>query len=151
MKIFTDGSSLSNSKEAPAGSAVYFVELDKTISYKFIGTNNQAELLALDLALWYLFKNNYSTDDEYLFYLDSEYVIKIATKVNKPRSNQSLTESILKKLAKLSNYRFIHVKAHTKNIDDVSKWNDIVDKLAKKRAQEMKEELARSGVTSSRT
>ena len=141
MKIFTDGSSLSNHKEAPAGSAVYFVELDKTISYKFVGTNNQAELLALDLALWYLFKNNFPTDDEYLFYLDSEYVIKIATKVNKPRSNHSLVENILKKLAKLPKHRFIHVKAHTKNNDDISKWNDIVDKKAKERAEEMKRDL----------
>ena len=144
MKIFTDGSSLSNHKEAPAGSAVYFVELDKTISYKFIGTNNQAELLALDLALWYIFKHNLPTNDEYEFYLDSEYVIKIVTKINKPRSNKNIVSAIFKKLANLTNYKFIHVKAHTKGEDDISKWNDKVDKLAKKRAEEMKEELEKS-------
>ena len=53
LDIYTDGSALKNSQESPAGAAFYIPSMRILRSKSFIGTNNIAELIAIDYALWY--------------------------------------------------------------------------------------------------
>ena len=141
MLVYTDGSALNNSKEAPAGWACLFVFDDgKTIlrSGNQKSTNNAAEIQAISYALWYSVNKLTLKDEDLLIKSDSEYAIKVITGINKAKANAkaiSVCQKLIKEL-KLSNVnvKFDHVMAHTGGSDDDSKYNDIVDKEARRQA-----------------
>lgn len=151
--VFTDGSYIKNYKGSEkSGYGVYFPNSElPNISRPFIHyplTNQRAELYAIFKALYYI-KNNLKVNKIKL-YTDSEYSIKSLTiwiknwKLNewktvngKPVKNLDIIKNIDKMLSKLqSKVEFIHVKSHTGKTDNFSKWNDEVDKLARKGALE---------------
>ena len=138
MEIFTDGSAISNKKDACAGWAAYYVELDKLRSGSMHGTNNQAELFAIKTSLWYCDEKLYLTDTAIVIKSDSEYAINASTGKNKAKANVEEINEI-KKLIKQLTFRnntvtFIHVDAHTGGSDRDSVYNDIVDKEARRQA-----------------
>ena len=138
MEIFTDGSALKNSKDSPAGWAVYYVELDKLRSGNMRGTNNQAELFAIKTALWYCDEKLNLIDTAIVIKSDSEYAINASTGKNKAKLNTEIIADIKKLIKKLedksNSVTFIHVDAHTGGSDRDSVYNDIVDKEARRQA-----------------
>lgn len=138
MEIFTDGSALSNKKDACAGWAVYYVELDKIRSGNMHGTNNQAELFAIKTALWYCDEHLKLTDTAIVIKSDSEYAINAATGKNRAIANKDTIAAIHKLIKKLESGKnsvtFVHVDAHTGGSDRDSIYNDIVDKEARRQA-----------------
>lgn len=153
LTIFTDGSALNNSKTSPAGWGVYIPLIKKALSKGIIGTNNQAELEALRVALWY-FKAQYehmfksilervNTHDTIYIISDSEYGIKAVTGINKVNTNKASIDASKELIEYIQNtlhiwVRFIHVNSHTNGTDFMSINNAIVDELARKKAEEMK-------------
>jgi ribonuclease HI len=135
MQAFTDGSALGNSQNSFAGSAVYFPSLKILLSKSFRGTNNHAELTAIEMALEYTLQNSLATS--LLIFTDSQYSIKAATGVNRARKNFDLIMRI-KELMKKIVVKYEHITAHTKKDDFFSKCNDKVDRKARERANELK-------------
>jgi ribonuclease HI len=132
IKIFTDGSALSNSSNAKAGAAMYIPSLNIVYSKYMRGTNNQAELSAILFALRYIEK---FSEKEYEFYTDSMYCINILTKTKTAKKNKELIKEIFDLIDSLNiNITFIHVRAHTKSDTFESKCNAIVDKKAREAA-----------------
>jgi hypothetical protein len=83
-------------------------------------------------------------DEDLVLYTDSDYSINCLTKwltgwVNrnwktaegKDVLHQDLIRDTTSRLAKFKSHRFVHVRAHTGGEDDLSKQNDIVDKMAR--------------------
>lgn len=138
MEIFTDGSALSNAKDACAGWAVYYVELDKLRSGNMYGTNNQAELFAIKTALWYCVEHLELCETAIILKSDSEYAINAVTGKNKAKANVNVIEDVKKIIQQLEENKntitFIHVDAHTGGTDRDSVYNDIVDKEARRQA-----------------
>ena len=111
-------------------------------------TNQRAELYAIYKALFMV--NNYCSKTRYYpktitIYSDSMYSINIYTKwykiwikngwigSNNEVKNTDIikpTLSIINKLKKCSEIKFVHIRAHTGYNDLNSKCNDIADKLA---------------------
>lgn len=147
LSIFTDGSALGNSKDAPAGWAMFIPYNKLLISKGMLGTNNQAELEAIRYSLWYIknhlddFKDIIHDHNIYLL-SDSEYSINVIIGKYKAKLNKDkiLTCKILLKDIEKQGYKivFTHVIAHTGGKDYVSYNNNIVDVAARKRAFEMK-------------
>lgn len=142
IEIFTDGSALSNSKNAFAGWACYFVDLKLLRSGSLRSTNNYAELWAIHYALYRLEKVIKPIDETIVIKTDSLYSIKVVTGINKAKVNLELIKSIqirIKRLAVTGNrIEFKHVNAHTNGDDHDSVYNDIVDKEARRQAEELK-------------
>ena len=153
MTIFTDGSALSNSKRSPAGWGVYVPLLKKSFSKGLFGTNNIAELTAIQFALWYVDKHypdilkpvmdNLEHPDTIYIIADSEYAIKVVTGINNAKANTSIISSckdLLLSIRSIHHVRilFLHVNSHTGGSDFMSTNNDIVDYLARTKAEEMK-------------
>ena len=132
LDIYTDGSALKNSQESPAGAAFYIPTMKILRSKSFIGTNNVAELIAIDYALWYCLENNL---DNILIHSDSQYSINAVTGKNKAKANTKLIERIQIKLQQLD-VQFEYVRGH-KGIEE----NEIVDKAARKAALKKKMEI----------
>lgn len=93
-------------------------------------TNNQMEIIAV-LAILKCFK---SSVDTITIYTDSMYVIGCITLNWTRKKNIELWELLdleLERVSKLCpNIKFIHVKGHSNNLDEDSKWNNYVDLLA---------------------
>lgn len=149
--MFTDGSALGNSSNAPAGSAVWFPELNKLFGKSLFGTNNQAELEAMRMGLWYINKHvlNQYHPKEVRIYSDSAYVIGVVSGKNKAKANKELIEQCKQYLSSLNlPVQFIHVDAHTadtrkrptENDEYMTKNNKIADHEANRRA-----EIAKAG------
>ncbi len=125
--IFTDGGSRGN--PGPAGIGVFVTdEKDQEIhrEYKFLGlkTNNEAEYLAMNLALNYL-KNNFKEKISIVFKLDSKLVVE---QMNK---NWKIKEARLKTLAE-ENWKLLdsipHFSCEIKHIPRIE--NQMADMLA---------------------
>lgn len=139
IDIFTDGSALSNSKNSSAGWAVYFPIFDILRSGHMIGTNNAAELRAIDYGLWYTYvKLNVKKGMTINIKTDSQYSIDVITGVKKSYANLEVLSRISSHIMELKKIditiNFIHVDAHTKRTDKDSIYNDIVDKEARRQA-----------------
>lgn len=71
-------------------------------------------------------------------YSDSKYSIQMLTTNAKAKKNEDKINSCKELLEELNSYditvKFIHVRAHTKQTDYISKCNDIVDKAAREKA-----------------
>jgi ribonuclease HI len=149
MRIFTDGACSGNGRAgAKAGFAVWFPEarhlscaerLPATDSQ----TNQRAELSAIHRAVVLLDDGGFH-DEELVIYTDSDYSIKCLTQwlsgwasrgwktaEGKDVLHQDLIKDTSSRLAKFKSHRFIHVRAHTGGEDDLSKQNDVVDRMAR--------------------
>ena len=149
MRVFTDGACSSNGKPgAKAGYAVWFPEHKAmSISHKLPSeqpqTNQRAEMAAIHHATLVLEENGFH-DEDVVIYTDSDYSINCLTKwitgwvsrgwktsVGGDVLHRDLIESTSKRLAKFKSYRFVHVRSHTGAEDDLSRNNDIVDRMAR--------------------
>lgn len=149
MRVFTDGACSGNGKKnAKAGYAVWFPEnTDLACSDRIPAdepqTNNRAELTAIWRAARILDEKGFHEHD-IVIYTDSGYSIDCLTKyiikwvsngwkTEKGESvkNQDIIKDISDRLSKFKSHRFVHVRAHTGGVDDLSKQNDIVDRMAR--------------------
>lgn len=149
MRVFTDGACSKNGKpDAVAGFAAWFPENRELSSSHRIPagesqTNQRAELSAIHLAVTTLEREGF-LDEDIAIYSDSEYSINCLTKwlpgwtsrgwktsEGKDVLHQDLIKDISGKLARFRSHRFIHVKAHTGSGDDLSRQNDVVDRMAR--------------------
>lgn len=113
--VFTDGGSRGN--PGISGAGVYIIdELGQEIyrEYKYLGlkTNNEAEYLALNLALNYL-KNNLKKPTQAIFKLDSKLVVEQMSKKWQIKESRllALAQENWRILSLIPNfsYEFIHV------------------------------------------
>jgi ribonuclease HI len=149
MRVFTDGACSANGRPgAKAGYAVWFPEHQSmSTSVKLPDTepqtNQRAELSAIHRAVIVLEQNG-CLDEDIVIYTDSDYSINCLTKwitgwvsrgwktsVGGDVLHRDLIEDTSKRLAKFKSYRFVHVRSHTGGEDDLSKNNDIVDRMAR--------------------
>ena len=149
MRVFTDGACSGNGRSgARAGFAVWFPEArhlscSQRLPDGEAQTNQRAELSAIHRAVVILDDGGFH-DEDILVYTDSEYSINCLTKwlagwasrnwkttEGKGVLHQDLIRDTSSRLAKFKSHRFIHVRAHTGNEDDLSKQNDVVDKMAR--------------------
>ena len=147
--MFTDGACSHNGRpDAKAGYAVWFPdakELSESarVPANQAQTNQRAELSAIHRAVVILDAKGYQGDDIKI-YTDSEYSINCLTKwisgwvargwktaAGGDVLHRDLIEATSTLLSKFKSHRFIHVRAHTGNEDDLSKNNDVVDRMAR--------------------
>lgn len=147
--MFTDGACSGNGRKgAKAGYAVWFPEnKDLSASDRIPAdepqTNNRAELTAIWRATHILDEKGFH-DQDIVIYTDSDYCIKCLTKYiatwvsngwktseGKAVLNQDLIKDISERLSKFKSHRFVHVRAHTGGEDDLSRNNDVVDRMAR--------------------
>lgn len=144
--IYTDGSALGNAKNAFAGWACYFSDIKVLRSGAMRGTNNQAELHAISYALWYSLHAIPDMPKRILIKSDSKYSIGVVSGEMKAKANLEKLTGIWKLkdglLEKGCEVRFQYVPAHTGGTSEEAKLNDLVDRTARGRA----EELAKSGL-----
>ena len=106
-------------------------------------TNQRAELSAIARAAALLDEHGYH-DVDVVIYTDSEYSVNCLTKwmpgwvarnwktsAGGDVLHRDLIEETAKRLSKCKSHRFVHVRAHTGGTDDLSKHNDIVDRMAR--------------------
>lgn len=148
MRVFTDGSCTSNGRKgARAGYAAWFPDHPSWSSARRVPdnedqTNNRAEMSAILLAVTTL-EDHGETDCDLVVYSDSEYCINCLTSwlpgwinkgwktaAGKDVQHQDLIKDITNRLSKFKSHRFVHVKAHTGALDELSKNNAVVDKMA---------------------
>lgn len=157
--IFTDGSEIKDKNtyktKGLGWSYVIFKDRNRISSecgslHDFtVGTNQQAELVAIDQSLVALFEEIKPIDADVInIYTDSEYSIKCVTiwyvnwktnnwktAKNKPVKHRALIENIVYKLTQLKKdkicVRVLHVKAHTDRTDYISMGNQEADALAR--------------------
>lgn len=149
MRVFTDGAcSLNGRPNAKAGYAVWFPEhtglsVSQRLSPDESQTNQRAELAAIHRATVILEQNG-CYDEDVVIYTDSEYSINCLTRwiigwvargwktsAGGDVLHRDLIEDISKRLSKCKSYRFVHVRSHTGGEDDLSRNNDIVDRMAR--------------------
>jgi ribonuclease HI len=148
MRVFTDGACSANGrKDAKAGFAAWFPEHPEWSEAHRVAddqaqTNQRAELSGIHLAVSILALKGAFAED-LVIYTDSDYSIKCLTEwmpgwvargwktsVGKPVLHRDLIEGIAEHLSKFK-HRFQYVRAHTGGVDDLSKQNDIVDRMAR--------------------
>jgi ribonuclease HI len=91
-----------------------------------------------------ILEENGFQDEDIVIYTDSEYCINCLTRwilgwvsrgwktsAGGDVLHRDLIEGISKKLTKFKSHRFVHVRSHTGGEDDLSKNNDIVDRMAR--------------------
>ena len=144
LTVYTDGSALNNKHGAPAGWACLFVFDDgKSIlkSGNQYSTNNAAEIQAISYGLWYSVNKIQLKNDKLVIKSDSEYAIGVISGKKNATANAkaiSVCKKLMKQLTDAGcTVDFIHVMAHTNGTDDDSKFNDIVDKEARRQASEL--------------
>lgn len=149
MRVFTDGACSSNGKPgAKAGFAVWFPEnqsmsVSAKVPHDQPQTNQRAELSAIHRAVLLLEENGFQ-DEDIVIYTDSEYCINCLTRwilgwvsrgwktsAGGDVLHRDLIEDTSKRLSKFKSHRFVHVRSHTGGEDDLSKNNDIVDRMAR--------------------
>lgn len=149
MRVFTDGACSNNGRPgAKAGYAVWFPD-NKEWSYSNriadteVQTNQRAELSGIHAAIRILIEKG-CYDEDVVIYTDSDYSIKCLTvwirgwtsrgwKTSDGKSvlHRDLIEDTANNLSKFKSHRFIHVRAHTGGVDDLSVNNDVVDRMAR--------------------
>lgn len=125
ITVFTDGGSRGN--PGVSGAGVYVTnELGQEIyrEYKYLGlkTNNEAEYLALNLALNYL-KNNLKKPTQIIFKLDSKLVVEQMSKKWQIKEARllALAEENWKTLSLIPDcsYEFVHVLREQNKVADL--------------------------------
>jgi len=154
MRVFTDGACSANGRPgAKAGYAVWFPEhrqmsMSERVPTTDAQTNQRAELAAIHKATLILEENGFH-DEDIIVYTDSDYSINCLTKwitgwvsrgwktsAGGDVLHRDLIEDTSKRLAKFKSYRFVHVRSHTGGEDDLSKNNDVVDRMARRTIDE---------------
>ena len=149
MRVFTDGSCTSNGKkDSKAGYAAWFPDHPTWSSAQKTPedqpqTNQRAELAAINLAVKIL-DDKGEIDCDLVIYSDSDYSSNCLstwlagwmnrgwkTAAGKDVLHQDLIKDTTTRLSKFKSHRFVHVKAHTGGVDELSKNNAIVDKMAR--------------------
>jgi len=116
-------------------------------------TNQRAELSAIHRAIVLLDERGYR-DEDIVIYTDSDYSINCLTKwitgwvargwktsAGGDVLHRDLIEDASKRLAKFKSHRFVHVKAHTGGEDDLSRNNDVVDRMARGTIEVVREDI----------
>jgi ribonuclease HI len=148
MRVFTDGACTNNGrKDAKAAYAAWFPDHPEWSESHRVPddqpqTNQRAELSAIHLAVSILTLKGEFTED-LVIYTDSEYSMKCLTEwipgwisrgwktsMGKPVLHRDLIEGIADCLSKFK-HRFHHVRSHTGGVDELSKQNDVVDRMAR--------------------
>jgi ribonuclease HI len=142
IDVFTDGSAINNSQNSPTGSAVYIPKYEFLVSMSEFGTNNTAELHAIQYALYLLKKNfNYFKPNTVNIISDSKYAINVITSVYKAKVNKEFIAKCQKHIKFLKEHdvevNFKWVRAHTCKTDYDSKCNAVVDKAAHDEAEKL--------------
>ena len=159
MRVFTDGACSSNGKPgAKAGYAVWFPEhkslsMSQKVPIDQTQTNQRAELSAIHHATLILEENGFH-DEDIVIYTDSDYCINCLTKwitgwvsrgwktsAGGDVLHRDLIEDTSRRLAKFKSYRFVHVRSHTGGEDDLSRNNDVVDRMARSTIDDTVREL----------
>jgi ribonuclease HI len=149
MRVFTDGSCSHNGRaNAIAGYAVWVPDVPSlSVSDRLPPsdpqTNQRAELAAIHRAVRILDTHGYH-DEDIKIYTDSEYSINCLTKwisgwvsrgwktaAGSDVLHRDLIEATSAVLSKFKSHRLVHVRAHTGKDDDLSKQNDVVDRMAR--------------------
>lgn len=156
MRVFTDGACSNNGKPgAKAGYAVWFPDHP---SMSFAGrvpdgqsqTNQRGELMAIHKSIVYLDEHGHN-DADVVIYTDSDYSINCLTKwvtgwvsrgwktsAGGDVLHRDLIEDASRRLSKFNSHRFVHVRAHTGKEDELSKHNDMVDRMARGTIEDVK-------------
>jgi ribonuclease HI len=128
VKIYTDGACSGNPGPAAAAALLRYQGKEKELSrYLGLGTNNIAELTAVQIALEALKDRTIPVD----LHTDSTYVIGVLSLGWSAKANQELIANIRRLLTTFSDLRFIKVKGHAGVAD-----NERVDELARKAMEE---------------
>ena len=149
--MYTDGSCTNNGKASSRGAVgvAYpdFLEssFGEPLPVDVPHTNQTAELTAIHDGLNHLKTITSVSDRVVRICTDSEYSINCLTKwvagwrkknwktaEGKDVVHRVVIEKILDSLKDFGGHQFVHVKAHTGAGDDDSRWNDVVDRLARK-------------------
>jgi ribonuclease HI len=149
MRVFTDGACSNNGRPgAKAGYAIWFPDhasLSESVRLPSSQpqTNQRAELSAIARAAVILDEKGFH-DVDVILYTDSDYSINCLTKwypgwvargwktsAGGDVLHRDLIEETSRRLSKFKSHRFIHVRAHTGGTDDLSKNNDVVDRMAR--------------------
>jgi ribonuclease HI len=149
IRVFTDGACKANGKAtAQAGYAGYFPEHpDWSFAIKMpeteLQTNQRAELKAIHDSVDIVFDKLPASETSLEIYTDSMYSKNCLTSwlpgwmKNNWRTaegsdvkHRDLIQHLSERLTKFKEYTIIYVKAHTGKTDELSKNNDIVDKMA---------------------
>ena len=142
--VYTDGACSNNGREnAKAGIGIFLGQDDpRNVSEPVEGkqSNNTAELIAI-IKTWPIIKQDILNSKKVTIVSDSVYAIRCASSYGEKCSNQGWKKDIPNKyLVKIAfeiyhdqqNVQFMHIKAHTSNLDIHSLGNDGADKLANK-------------------
>lgn len=153
LVVFTDGSAIGNGKaNAKAGYAMVWPNHPHlTASFPLEGaikTNNRAEFMACIKALEAVDVEDPDCDQPLHIYTDSELLINSVTKWmkswkkngwKKSSGDPILNADLVQRLDVLTGGKrkivWTHVEAHTGRTDWMSKWNDVVDKMAREAAK----------------
>jgi ribonuclease HI len=140
--VYTDGACSNNGKSnASAGIGIYFGINDiRNLSKKIDGnqTNNAAELTAI-IETHFIIENDIKNGKKVAIVTDSEYAIKCVSSYgekcykkswNLDMPNKELVKTAYELYKNKPNVQFIHIMAHTNNVDIHSVGNDNADKLA---------------------
>jgi ribonuclease HI len=149
MRVFTDGACSNNGRPgAKAGYAIWFPDHTSLSESARLPstqpqTNQRAELSAIARAVEILDEKGFY-DVDIVLYTDSDYSMNCLTKwlpgwISRGWKTSSgtdvlhrdLIEETSRRLSKFKSHRFVHVRAHTGGIDDLSKNNDVVDRMAR--------------------
>lgn len=149
MRVFTDGACSHNGRpNAKAGYGVWFPDHPELSESARIPdgqaqTNQRAELTAIYRSIVILDEKGFH-DVDIILYTDSDYSINCLTKwipgwiargwktsAGGDVLHRDLIEETSKRLSKFKSHRFVHVRAHTGGLDDLSKNNDVVDRMAR--------------------
>jgi ribonuclease HI len=159
MRIFTDGACSNNGRPgAKAGYACWFPD-HRELSASFrvpanqSQTNQRAELSAIHHSILILDEGGYH-DEDIIIYTDSEYSMNCLTKwitgwvsrgwktaAGGDVLHRDLIEDASKRLAKFKSHRFVHVRSHTGAEDDLSRNNDVVDRMARGTIEVLREDI----------
>lgn len=141
-KVFTDGACSNNGKaNAAAGIGIFFnIDDNRNVSRRVSGkqTNNVAELTAI-IDSFPIIEEDLRKGLNIKIVTDSEYAIRCAKEYGRKCASQNWTKNIpnkhlvrnlYEKSTNFPNVEFVHVKAHTKETDELSIGNMWADKLA---------------------
>jgi ribonuclease HI len=159
MRVFTDGACKSNGKAgASASYAGWFPEqkewsFAKKMPPEESQTNQRAELRAIHDSVEILYEKC-PKDSAIEIYTDSQYSknclttwlsgwVKKGWKTTEGGDvkHRDLIEPLNKMLSEFKEYRIIHVRAHTGLKDELSRHNDVVDRMATEVLTGKKEEV----------
>jgi ribonuclease HI len=149
VEVFTDGACSKNGKKGAKASWAFYLPEHKQLSKAErvpeteSQTNQRGELMAISEAVKTIEVAFPSGETDLKIYTDSMYSKNCLTTWlgswvrNNWKTSQGgdvvhkdLIEETVSRLSRFKSYNFTHVKAHTGGVDDISRNNHIVDRMA---------------------